>query len=288
MTDRSSPDSVAIPGPCVICGGTNYNLSCGGPTICPKCDCGHFDAATVMQQAKVIADLREQLRSAPGQAAPTREDIYACAQTTLIGFRDELTEKQIKFICDQISRKATLDVPQCACGRPLECPECMSLRTESQRVRPYPELVQARDALKEMLSLFDDEGNLACNFSELQQAIWRGEAVLRDTKPDYEIHHDAEPQAASTVAWRWKVSEAQINWCYGEEYPPYTNAVCIEPLYGTQPQAAPPTVYVKTLEDLIQCLIDNDPDELAADGGIRVIDVWRKDAQRALSRPERP
>jgi hypothetical protein len=40
--------------------------------------------------------------------------------------------------------------------------------------------------------------------------------------------------------------------------------------------------YVKRLEDLIQCLIDNDPEDLAADGGIRVIDVWRKDAERAL------
>lgn len=53
-----------IPGPCVICGGTNYELSCGGQTICPKCDCGNFDAATVMKQAKVIADLRIQLGKA--------------------------------------------------------------------------------------------------------------------------------------------------------------------------------------------------------------------------------
>lgn len=27
-------------GPCVICGATNYELSMGGPTICPVCDCG--------------------------------------------------------------------------------------------------------------------------------------------------------------------------------------------------------------------------------------------------------
>jgi hypothetical protein len=48
-------------GPCIICGDTNYNLSCGGPTICPKCDCGHFDAATVERQVQVIADLRRNL-----------------------------------------------------------------------------------------------------------------------------------------------------------------------------------------------------------------------------------
>jgi hypothetical protein len=60
------------PGPCVICGCTDYDLSCGGPTICPKCDCGNFDSATVMQQAKVIADLRKQIQALtnPAQAAP--------------------------------------------------------------------------------------------------------------------------------------------------------------------------------------------------------------------------
>lgn len=50
-----------IPGPCVICGGTNYELSCGGPTICPKCDCGHFDAATVLAQAKAMESLRAEI-----------------------------------------------------------------------------------------------------------------------------------------------------------------------------------------------------------------------------------
>lgn len=60
-------------GPCVICGDTNYNLSCGGPTICPKCDCGNFDAATVEKQARVIADLRAQLAGV-AQAAPEPSD----------------------------------------------------------------------------------------------------------------------------------------------------------------------------------------------------------------------
>lgn len=53
-------DMMHMPGPCVVCGGTNYTLSCGGPTICPKCDCGNFDAATVEKQAKVIAELRQE------------------------------------------------------------------------------------------------------------------------------------------------------------------------------------------------------------------------------------
>jgi hypothetical protein len=28
------------PGPCMVCGLTDYPLSMGGPEICPACDCG--------------------------------------------------------------------------------------------------------------------------------------------------------------------------------------------------------------------------------------------------------
>lgn len=52
---------------------------------------------------------------------------------------------------------------------------------------PDHQLVQLRDTLKSMLALFDDEGNLSCTFSELQQAIWSGYAALKDTKPSYRI-----------------------------------------------------------------------------------------------------
>jgi len=58
------PNIDVMPGPCVICGCTLYPLSMGGPTICPKCDCGHFDSATVWQQAKVIEGLRAELEAA--------------------------------------------------------------------------------------------------------------------------------------------------------------------------------------------------------------------------------
>lgn len=40
--------------------------------------------------------------------------------------------------------------------------------------------------------------------------------------------------------------------------------------------------YVKTLEDLVQCLIDNDPDEPIADNGMTVLDGWRDRAKRVL------
>jgi hypothetical protein len=38
----------------------------------------------------------------------------------------------------------------------------------------------------------------------------------------------------------------------------------------------------KAAETLVRVLLDNDPNELAADGGITVLDVWRKDAARTL------
>jgi len=45
------------PGPCIICGTTNYSLSMGGPTICPSCDCGDFSLSKVQRQAKEIERL---------------------------------------------------------------------------------------------------------------------------------------------------------------------------------------------------------------------------------------
>lgn len=37
------------------------------------------------------------------------------------------------------------------------------------------------------------------------------------------------------------------------------------------------------LRELIACLLDNDPNDMAADA-VTVLDVWRKDAARALGR----
>lgn len=39
---------------------------------------------------------------------------------------------------------------------------------------------------------------------------------------------------------------------------------------------------IAELEALVQTLIDNDPDDMAADG-VTVLDVWRKDARKALA-----
>lgn len=39
---------------------------------------------------------------------------------------------------------------------------------------------------------------------------------------------------------------------------------------------------IKKLEYLVQCLIDEDPDDMAADG-VTVLDVWRKEARAAMT-----
>lgn len=38
-------------GPCVVCGATGYALSCGGPSICPPCDCGIPPKTTKLHKA---------------------------------------------------------------------------------------------------------------------------------------------------------------------------------------------------------------------------------------------
>jgi hypothetical protein len=50
--------------------------------------------------------------------AMTAEEIYALCKSTLIGFSDELTEHNIKFICDQISRKVMFAFPLQDRGQP--------------------------------------------------------------------------------------------------------------------------------------------------------------------------
>ena len=59
-------DDQIMSGPCIVCGRTNYPLSCGGPSICPPCDCGSTGEALVALQRDEIERLRAevaQLRS---------------------------------------------------------------------------------------------------------------------------------------------------------------------------------------------------------------------------------
>jgi hypothetical protein len=57
---------MTMPGPCVICGATDYPLSMGGPTICPSCDCGDFGIAKVQRQAAEIARLQRRVVTLEG------------------------------------------------------------------------------------------------------------------------------------------------------------------------------------------------------------------------------
>ena len=51
-------------GPCEFCGGTNYEPSLGGPTICPSCDCGDFGPDVVRRLGAEIVALRAKLAHA--------------------------------------------------------------------------------------------------------------------------------------------------------------------------------------------------------------------------------
>ena len=66
-------------GPCIVCGETEYPLSCGGPTICPACDCGTPPEVTKLRKKlneateKIIELMveNERLRSnAQGEHSP--------------------------------------------------------------------------------------------------------------------------------------------------------------------------------------------------------------------------
>ena len=67
------------------------------------------EVIAALRELEVRCDNQEtELVDARAALEVKREDVYACCQSTLIGFRNELTERNIKFICDQISRKVIL------------------------------------------------------------------------------------------------------------------------------------------------------------------------------------
>jgi len=82
-------------GPCVVCGDMNYPLSMGGPSICPKCDCGQTDAATVIRQTKIIADLRKQLEEEPSAWLAEFDTLISVTAhyETMVEWRDKLKRK---------------------------------------------------------------------------------------------------------------------------------------------------------------------------------------------------
>ena len=61
------------PGPCVVCGRTNYALA-GGPTICPPCDCGESGYANTIRAQKAELDAVRAERDEARQLAEQRSD----------------------------------------------------------------------------------------------------------------------------------------------------------------------------------------------------------------------
>ena len=45
-------------GPCVLCGDVNYQMSMGGPTVCPSCDCGHAPGTGKLRRELQEANLK--------------------------------------------------------------------------------------------------------------------------------------------------------------------------------------------------------------------------------------
>ena len=50
-------------GPCSLCGDTDYPLSMGGPSICPRCDCSPPSPLEIRRLHETIASLQAQLLS---------------------------------------------------------------------------------------------------------------------------------------------------------------------------------------------------------------------------------
>jgi hypothetical protein len=44
---------------------------------------------------------------------------------------------------------------------------------------------------------------------------------------------------------------------------------------------------IERLQALVRTMLEEDPNELCADGGVTVLDVWRKEAKRALAGKEK-
>lgn len=84
-----------IAGPCVMCGLTNYALSCGGPTICPSCDCGIFGYQTVDRQRKEIDQLRDHPNHLPIAMVP---EGWLFAHLSAIGPNSENIDYEVSLI----------------------------------------------------------------------------------------------------------------------------------------------------------------------------------------------
>lgn len=72
---------MSITGPCVVCGATDYQLSFGGPSICPACDCG-IDPKLTELRVK-YSEALSQLTRAEQRIAGMQTEITCLKQTAM-------------------------------------------------------------------------------------------------------------------------------------------------------------------------------------------------------------
>ncbi len=105
------------PGPCVVCGATNYPPSLGGPNICPSCDCG---------------------RPSPVQLRRMREDHQALLRASVrLTAEHATTMKLLSRIGDALP---TLRREHCECDDAYySCPVAVwEVRVEEDNYTPEP------------------------------------------------------------------------------------------------------------------------------------------------------
>jgi hypothetical protein len=78
--------------PCKICGAIEYSASLGGPGICPKCDCGVFDAHTLAWHNNRLSTELAALRSL------VREIVYADNKQ----MKEILSRPEVKAIMEEV------------------------------------------------------------------------------------------------------------------------------------------------------------------------------------------
>jgi hypothetical protein len=82
----------------------------------------------------------------------------------------------------QALRALAVPPPKCS-----EEPEVLNLQQPTRH-----DLIIVREALKAMLGLFDDEGNMIATFEELQTAVNDGYDILGKTRLSYEVQRSSE------------------------------------------------------------------------------------------------